>query len=175
MKSQKKTDKLSKYKPEDLASSIVFPGPENENESRLELVSQYRKEWESKRTPKDRLISQLLQLKFQIEEVIRSDKYDKEKHFGYFLKEYISCLEKKNKEFAEEVDVDPTELSLFINRRRDPPEKFIIRLEIHSNKNFPAIMWYKLIEKEKEYKLMYNNDIRASEYGHVKGKLRISI
>lgn len=173
MKALKNLEK--KYTPAEIAEAFIFPGSEEGKEGRLEALRQFRKEREAKRTDKDRLIAKLLQLRFQIEHAIQSKDYDKKLHFGFFLKEYISRLEKKNKEFASEVDVDPTELSLFINRRRDPPEKFIIRLEIHSNKNFPAIMWYKLIEKEKEYQLMHDKELRLKEREHVTGKLKFSI
>jgi hypothetical protein len=175
-KADKVYEELSKiYTPEEIVEAYIFPASDEQRERGLEAFRQYRRELEANRTEKDRLIMKLLQLKFQIEDVIKSNAFDKEKHFGFFLKEYISCLEKKNKEFADEVDVDPTELSLFINRRRDPPEKFIIRLEIHSNKNFPAIMWYKLLEKEKEHKLIYNQALRQSELGHVKTQLPFSL
>jgi hypothetical protein len=59
-------------------------------------------------------------------------------------------------------------LSQIINQHRQPTEKLIIRLEIHSNKNFPALLWFKLIEKEKAYKLIHDKELRERERKHVK-------
>lgn len=114
-------------------------------------------------------------MKFLIEDYIRSDSFDKNFHFGYFLKEYISRLEKKNKEFAQEINVDPAELSQIINKHRKPTEKLIFRLEIHSNKNFPALMWFKVLEKERAYELLHDRSIIEEEKKHVKRKLGFSL
>jgi plasmid maintenance system antidote protein VapI len=88
-----------------------------------------------------------------MEDYIKTDEFVKELHFGFFLKEYIARLDKKNKDFAQEINMDPSELSQVINKHRSPSDKLIIRLDIHSNKNFPALMWLRLIEKEKAYEL----------------------
>ena len=173
MKSYKEIEK--KYKPEEIAESFVFSGETKGRSERLEAFQQFRSKANAKQSEKDKIIAQLLQLKFQIEDYIKSEAFDQSQHFGFFLKEYITRLDKKSKEFATEIDVDPTELSLIINKHREPSEKLIIRLEIHSNKSFPAIMWFKLIEKEKAYQLIHNKDIRNREKTHVKQRLSFSI
>ena len=65
-------------------------------------------------------------------------------------------------------------MSQVINKRRKPTEKLIFRLEIHSNKNFPALMWFRLLEKDRAYELKHNKDIIDSEKKHVKEKLAFS-
>ncbi|PSL48707.1 helix-turn-helix protein [Chitinophaga niastensis] len=173
MKSYKEIAK--KYKPEEIAQSFVFPDTSGKKEAKLEAFQQFRQKADAKRTEKDKIIAQLLQLKFQIEDYINTEVFNKSQHFGFFLKEYIERLEKKNKEFASEIDIDPTELSQIINKHRAPTEKLIIRLEIHSNKSFPAIMWFKLIEKEKAYELIHDKEIRNRESKHVKQKSAFSL
>jgi plasmid maintenance system antidote protein VapI len=174
MKSYKEIEK--QYSPEEIAESLVFPGTKDpkEREARLEEFRKYRKKISDKQSEKSKLISQLLQLKFLIEDYLKGDTFNKEYHFGYFLKEYITRIEKKNNQFADEIDVKPTELSQVINKRRKPTEKLIFRLDIHSNKNFPALMWFKLLEKERAYELKHNKGIIDSEKKYVKEKLAFS-
>ncbi|HMG82895.1 MAG TPA: hypothetical protein VK559_07655 [Ferruginibacter sp.] len=175
MKSYKEIEK--KYTPKEIAESFVFPHDLNkvQREQSLDNFRKWRKENEAKRTVEGKLKIQLLQLKFLMEDYIQQMDYKKDYNFSYFLKEYIIRLEKKNKDFAGEINVDPTELSQIINKHRAPNEKFIIRLEIHSNKNFPAIMWFKLIEKEKVFQLEHDTKLRTSENKHVKSRLAFSL
>lgn len=174
MKSLKDIEK--EYTPEEMTESFVFPGPKDpkQREALLDAFRTHRKKVSAKHSEKTRLISQLLQLKFLIEDYINSDTFNKNYYFGYFLKEYIIRLDKKNNQFAAEIDVKPTELSQVINKRRKPTEKLIFRLEIHSNKNFPALMWFRVLEKERAHELKHNRDIIDSEKKHVKEKLSFS-
>ncbi len=174
MKSLKNIEK--ELTPKEIAESLVFPDTRSpkQREALLEAYSEHRKKSAAKQSEKTKLIALLLQLKFLIEEYIASDKFNKERYFGYFLKEYIQRLEKKNKEFAQEIDVDPAELSQIINRHRKPTEKLIFRLEIHSNRNFPALLWFKILEKERAYELQHNRNIIENEKKHVKQKLAFS-
>jgi plasmid maintenance system antidote protein VapI len=174
MKSYKEIER--KYTPQEIAESIVFPGTKNtkEREAVLSEFRDFRKGISDKQSEKSKTISLLLQLKFLIEDYLNTESFNKNYYFGYFLKEYIARLEKKNKEFATEIDVDPTELSQVINKHRKPTDKLIFRLEIHSNKNFPALMWFKLLEKERAYEILHNKGIIESEKKHVKRKLRFS-
>jgi plasmid maintenance system antidote protein VapI len=174
MKSYKEIEK--EFTPEEIAESIVFPGTKNqkERESVLAEFRKLRKKISNKQSKESKTISQLLQLKFLIEDYLKDDKFNKKFYFGYFLKEYIARLEKKNNQFANEIDVNPTELSQIINKHRKPTEKLIFRLEIHSNRNFPAVMWFKLLEKERAYELHHNKKIINSEKKHVKEKIDFS-
>ncbi len=171
MKSYKEIEQ--KYKPEEIAESFVFP-PDldaGQREKSLEQFRKWRKENESKRSAKSKFITRLLQLKFLMDDYIKNKEFKKEYDFSYFLVQYIDILDIKKKEFAQVIDVDPTELSQILNKHRSPSEKFIIRLELHSNKNFPAIIWYKLVEKEKAFQLQNDTNLRISESKHVKSKL----
>lgn len=174
MKSRKKNEE--KYTPEEIAVSFIFPdlATGKERKEKLAAFQAYRKQTVSKYTEKDKLAFQLLQLKFLIEDYLKTEDYNQSYTFGFFLKEYISRLDKKNKEFAEEIDIDATELSQIINRHRNPSEKIIIRLEIHSNNNFPALLWLRLLEKEKAYELVHNVQLRKDQAKHVKRKLQLS-
>ncbi|WP_291906332.1 helix-turn-helix transcriptional regulator [Chitinophaga sp. CB10] len=175
MKPQKDIEK--KHTNKELAASIVFPGPQNlrDREDMLSALKEIRKRKKQEQTDDSKLIAQLLQLKFLMEDYLNDKALNQHLYFGYFLKEYIVRLEKKYKQFAEEIDVNPTELSQIINRHRNPTDKIIYRLEIHSNRNFPAIMWFRILEKQREYELMHDASIVNSEKSHVKKQLSFSL
>lgn len=181
MKSKKEIEKKykeleKKYTPEEIAEAFVFP-MSADPEERKEMLSAFkdiRKKYAERQSEEDKLISKLLQLRFLMEDYLKGDNLREEFYFGFFLKEYITRLEKKNKDFANEINVDPTELSQIINKHRKPTDKIIYRLELHSNRNFPAIMWFRLLEKEREYELMHNNNIVESEKQNVSEHLHFS-
>lgn len=103
-----------------------------------------------------------------------SSEYKEVLSFGYFLSEYVNRQEKKDKQFAAEIDIKPAVLSQYLNNHRKPPERFVIRLELHSNGMIPALSWFKLLQKDKEHEIMTNKDIRAEESKHIRNKLEIA-
>jgi transcriptional regulator with XRE-family HTH domain len=173
-----KANKLKeKYTPKELADAFVFrtklsPKERKESDAYLnEMRIKKRKDI----TPAQLLLARLLQLKYQMEDYLTNDSYDLTHSFASYLREYLNSLNKKNKEFAKDIDIDETELSQILNNHRKPSEKLIIRLEIHSNKTIPAITWFKLLEKEKEHEFLTNTIIRKTEGKHVKNRLKLSI
>lgn len=166
-----KKNKLNdKYTDKELAESFVFRSKltsVQQAESDREL-GEKRKELRKAVTPKQELLSRLLQLKYQIEDYLENQDYDATRSFGFFLRGYLESLNKKNKEFAKDIDIAETELSQILNKHRNPSEKVIIRLELHSNKIIPAIMWHRLIEKEKEHEILTNTELRIKEQEHVR-------
>jgi transcriptional regulator with XRE-family HTH domain len=171
-----KTNKLTKkYKASELADSFVFRSTLNDKqktEGRTQLAKA-REKVRKNITPGQKLLAGVLQLKYQMEDYGKSSIYDKNLSFAYFLRQYIKLKYTANKQFALDINIDETELSQLLNNHRSPSEKTIIRLEIHSNKTIPALSWYKLIEKEKEYELQNNTEVREKETKYVKNKLGV--
>lgn len=169
-------NKSKSYTNRELAEANVYPA-----DSSLINEKEERDFWELRRkrflekSPEQKLFSNILQLKFQMEDYLNRNYYDSNTNFGYFLRNYIESLGKKNKEFAEEIDIKPAELSQLINNHRNPNNEILVRLEIHSNNNIPALIWYKLLEKDKEHYLMSDKEIRKEERKHVKRKLSFSL
>ena len=122
-------------------------------------------------TDNDRLSLQLLQLKIQVEDYIQNKEFDPELTFGHFLKQYVDLFRVKRKDFADEISIDTTLLSQFINEHRMPPDYIAIRLEIHSNNSIPASYWVKLVEKQKEFDLKADMEIRKREMKFVRRRL----
>lgn len=168
---------FSKFTDEELADAFVFPSDEvltvKEKKEENDFWMARRKRFESF-TPRQKMYSRLLQLKFQLEDYVGSSQYKESLNFGYFLNEYVSRQDKKDKQFANEVDVTPAVLSQYINNHRKPKDEFMIRLEIHSNGMIPAISWFKVIQKDKEHEIMTNQDLRLEESKHVKNKLEFA-
>lgn len=173
-----KTNKLiNKYTPKELADAFVFRtklSAKKKVQANKQLNGM-RKKVQAKSTPEQELLARLLQLKYQMEDYSNNAPYDVNRSFGFFLREYLKFLNMRNKDFASDIGIDETELSQVLNRHRKPSEKVIIRLEIHSNKIIPAIIWFKLLEKEKEYEILTDSKIRTVERKHVKNKLQLSI
>jgi len=160
----------------EIREAIVAPGS-LKGEGRGEMLESFRsirKKIAEDYTIEDEQIARFLQLKFLIEDYLSSELFTNHYFFGYFLKEYISRQDKRSKDFAWEIDVDPAELSLIINRHRKPTEKLIFRLDIHSNRNFPAQLWFKVLEKDREIELLRNTQLIEREKKHVKRKLSFS-
>ena len=176
MKSNREVKKTPNSDSQELDESFISPKlTEKERIESIEVFKDYRKKVESKRSHDDKLKIQLLQLKFLMEDYLKTDKYDKALSFAYFLRQYIERLDKKNVEFAQEINITPTELSQLINNHRDPNHKIIMRLEAHSNMIFPAVMWFNLFAKEKALELIKNDSLRRAEGKRVKKRLQFSI
>jgi len=164
-----------KHTDEELAEAIIFPVKltTSQKEEAARQLAIARKATQKTISEKDRLILGLLQLKFQMEDYIRNKEFDPEFTFSYFLKQYVELLKVKRKEFAREISIDETLLSQFINQHRMLPEYMAVRLEIHSNNAIPAIYWFKVVEKQKEYELNTNIALRKKERKYVRRKLAI--
>jgi plasmid maintenance system antidote protein VapI len=168
---------LTKYTPKELAEGFVFRSElsAKEQQEAGKQLKEARKKAQQEITPNQQVVFRLMQLKFQMEDYIKGAGYNAKLSFGHFLREYVLSLDKNNRAFAKDIDIDETELSQIINNHRKPSEKLMIRLEIHSNKTIPAIIWYKLLEKEREHEMMTDNVMRLRERKHVKNRIQAGI
>jgi plasmid maintenance system antidote protein VapI len=161
---------LKQYGAEELGASLVFPKPKPGKPDKktgnilLEELTKRR----SNLLTEDQLKAQIMQLRFQIEDYLKENRFNRKKTFGYFLKSYITILDRKSNEFADEIDINPTELSQYINNHRTPPQPVMIRLELHSQNIIPAIHWYRLAESRKLHELMSDKSLRREQKKFVK-------
>ena len=121
-----------------------------------------------------RLSLAVLQLKLQLKDYIQNNEFNPELTFGHFLKQNVNLLDIKRKQFADEISIDATPLSQFINQHRRPPEYMAICLEIHSNNSIPAIYWFKLVEKQRAHELKTDKELRRKELENVHRKLAVT-
>ncbi len=168
---------FSKFSNKELAEAFVFPSKppvtSKEKQEEAEFFQERRRKF-ANRTPQQQIYDKLLQLKFQLEDYISSNQYQDVLNFSYFLNEYVNRQDKKDKDFAAEIDIKPAVLSQYLNNYRKPPEKIVFRLELHSNGMIPAVAWYKLLQKDKEHEIMTDSTIRKEESKHIKNRLEFA-
>jgi hypothetical protein len=160
-----KRKRAPKYTPQELAEALVFPVKltKAQQKEASEQLAAARKKGQKQPDEKTTLSLLIYQLKFQLEDYIHHKEFRPDLTFGHFLKRYVDILQIKRKDFAAEISIDETLVSQFINEHRLPPDYVAIRLEIHSNNSIPAIYWFKLVEKQKEYELKTDKALRRKE------------
>jgi len=160
---------LKKHGPKELAESVMVPAKLTAKQHRAAdtELNKILADRRAAMSDADKLQGRLLQMRFKMEKYLNEPVFDKNKTFGYFLKGYISTLNKRRHEFAHEIDIKPTALSQYINNHREPPQYIFIRLEIHSHRKIPAASWYRLREKETIHTLDTNTALRGKEQKHV--------
>lgn len=164
------TKGLDSYTDQELAEALIFPvaastGTQAKFED-AEFWNERRKKFAA-RNPQERLRDDLLRVKFQLEDYLLQDNYESQQNFAYFLSAYARCLHKADKQFATELDIKSSVLSQYLNNHRRPPEKFVFRLEQHSEGVITARSWYRLLQKDKEHELLSNINIRREESRHI--------
>lgn len=161
------------YKPGELAEAYVFPDvvSETEREDVLTAFRKFRKERSVAQSTESKYKNRLLQLRFLMEDYLASSKFNEQYDFAYFLDQYITRLEMNYTSFAKDIAVGLSTISQIIGKHRKPTDKIIYRLYIHSNKNFPVALWYRVLEKEKIYELENNKAILENESKYVKHSL----
>ena len=164
-----------KYTDSELAESFIFRSKitaKQKFEADKQLNEALAKKKE-KTSEKEKLYASLMQMRFQMEDYVGSNSYNEQLSFSYFLRRYIKLRYKANKQFAMDINIEATELSLILNNHRLPSEKTIVRLELHSA--IPAVVWYKLVEKQKEYELTTDKSLREKEIKHVRNRLELKL
>jgi len=167
-----KAKKENKWEEED----ISFQSPSltvAEKSANWSAFGKYRQEAKEKVSDKDRLRLRFLRLKFSMNEYLKAGQSDY--RFYSFLGTYMKCLNLSGKTFAGEINIKPSELSQILHGRRDPNRRIMMRLEIHSNYNFPARLWYEVLAKDKALELKYDEVLRKTEEAVVQPKIKVVI
>jgi plasmid maintenance system antidote protein VapI len=162
-----------KFTPEELADAFVFPvklTAKQKKEAAAQLATA-RKRTQAEMTDETKFSLNAFGLRFRIEDYLKEDIFDPERTFGSFLKMYVQLMEKKRKDFAEDISIDETLLSQLINGHRLPPDYVAIRLELHSNNKIPAVLWIRLVEKQRLHEIANNKELRKKENPFVRNKL----
>ena len=119
----------------------------------------------------DKIHTRLQQLKFMMEDHLEMVFTNPKHHFGFFLGQYIDRLGIKHKTFAETIHLMPTELSQILNYHRRPKDKLAFRLDIHSGGSFPALLWFRIIQKDRYNELFMDDSWLQREKVYVKSTL----
>jgi len=158
------------YTEEELAEAFVFPHALTEEEKKKadQELWEFRKKRLQEMTPEEKIYSGLLQIKYQIKAYVESEYYDENKGVSTYLREYMRVVAKTQKELAEDIAVHPTRLSRILNEKEKLSLAIAYRLEGHAGDLIPAILWWKLMQKEVEHEIRTDEKIRKREKKRVK-------
>ncbi|HMQ61530.1 MAG TPA: helix-turn-helix domain-containing protein [Flavilitoribacter sp.] len=158
------------YTDEELAEAFVFPNdhtPEEETEARRQMA-EFRKNRLMEMTGEEKVFSSLMRIKYQMQHYVRTPGYDGTRKFANFLEDYLIAVNRKQKEFAEDIDIHPARLSRILNDKEKIGKSLAYRLEKHSGELIPAILWWKLAQKEVEHEIQTDSVNREKEGKKVK-------
>ncbi len=116
----------------------------------------------------DRLLSGLLSIKYQIKAYVESSYFEASKSFAVVLQSYLELVNRKQKEFAQDIDLHPSRLNRILKGKEKIGKKIAYRLEEHSGAIIPAIYWWKLMQKDVEQEIRTEVELRESEKKRVK-------
>lgn len=163
------------YTIEEIAESMLIPQDLTKEEQKKadEELSAFRFKLLRERTEKQRILSDLMRFRFQLENYIKNEEYVEEKSFGKQLEEYTRILKRTKKALSKDLDIHYTKLSRIINNREEPNMVLIYRLEQHSGSLISALIWWKLIIKKQEYQIKQDLETRKKEALNVKNAVQV--
>lgn len=163
-------DLRKEYTVEEIANFAMIPsevGEEASKQAREEFAA-LRMKRRAEMSEQDRLLSGLLSIKYQIKKYIDSRYFDASIKFGELLVKYLELVGRKQKEFADDIDIHPSRLSRILKGKEKIGKKLAFRLEKHSGEIIPAIYWWKLMQKEIEQEILTEASLKVEEKKHVK-------
>lgn len=162
-------NKLNDLAPQEQVEAFVYPhglSPSEKAEAD-EDIRKFRKERLLQMSEKDKMMANLLRLKFQIEDYIQQGIYAKEYEFSAFLQQYLKILNKKQSVFSAEIGLHPTKISQILTGKVAPNLALSYRLEIHSGGLLTAVLWWHLIAKKIAHDVQQNSELRLKEAKNV--------
>lgn len=159
-----------KYTDEEIAESMLIPAElteEEEQKARREFA-EFRMKRRSEMTGKEKIFSGLLRIRYQMKSYIENKEYDEGQSVSKYLIDYSEVTGKNQKELAADIDVHPSRLSRILNGKERIGKSVAYRLEIHSGSLIPAILWWKLVQKEIEQEIKTEKEERRQEGKRVK-------
>ena len=150
--------------PQDLTKEETKAANEEMRKIRLEMIANM--------TDEEKLIGEVMRLRFQIANYVKKGDFNPEQTFGKYLGEYIRLLDRNRRTISDELAVHYTKLSRLINDKEEPNIELAYRLEAHSGEMIPAILWWKLVIKKQEHLITKDTKKRKAEAKKVKNSLR---
>jgi plasmid maintenance system antidote protein VapI len=163
-----------KYTNEEIVDSMIIPADltKEEKEQAHKEMKEVRMKLLSETTEEDRILSDVMRIRFLIENYLKEDSFSFEKTFGKYLEEYIHVVKKTRKEIAEDLSIHYTKMSRIINDKEEPNIELCYRLEKHSGNLIKTKLWWKLIVKKQEFVISEDKTTRLTEQGKVKNSIR---
>lgn len=165
-----------KYTDEEIADAMLIPADLTAEEKKKadEELRAFRFKLLHEMTEEQRIYSDLLRFRYQMESYIKQEKFTQEKSFGKQLEEYARILKRTKKKLSEDLNIHSTRLSRIINDREEPNVELTYRLEKHSANLIPALVWWKLITKKQEFSISQDTKTRKKEAAMVTNAIKFS-
>jgi plasmid maintenance system antidote protein VapI len=163
-----------KYTDEEIADSMLIPADltEEEKAGLHQEMKEIRMQKLRDMSEEDRILADVMRLRFQIEGYLKERIFSFQKTFGKFLEEYIRILKKSRRTIADDLAIHYTKLSRIINDKEEPNIELAYRLEKHSGKLIAAELWWKLMIKKQEFIISQDESTKKAEQDKVKNPLR---
>lgn len=163
------------YTDEEIADAMLIPADLTAEEQKAAdaEIRAFRFELLRNRTEEQRILSDLMRFRFQLERYIKEDNYTVDKSFGQQVEEYARILKKTKKQLSEDLDIHYTRLSRIINNKEEPNMELTYRLEEHSGGLVPALVWWRLMVKKKEHQIRKDVKTRKVEAARVRNGVRV--
>lgn len=158
----------------EIAESMLLPEDlTNDEKNQLhEEMRAFRFKILREQTEAQRVQSDLMRLRFQMKEYVKDHTYSEDRSFNYFLSEYVRILNRTKKTLSEELNIHYTKLSRIFSGKDEPNVKLMYRLEEHSGKLIPSLLWWKLVIKKQEYFIKKDTETRKAEAAKVKNAMK---
>jgi plasmid maintenance system antidote protein VapI len=163
-----------KYTDEEIAESMLIPADltKEEKENAHTEMMEFRMKQLKETTQEDRILSDVMRLRFFIEDYLKEEHFSFEKTFGKYLEEYIRIIRKTRKEIATDLSIHYTKLSRIVNDKEEPNIELCYRLEKHSGNLIKTKTWWKLIVKKQAFVISEDKATRLTEQNKVKNPIR---
>ncbi len=119
-----------------------------------------------------RIYAGLLKLKYEIEDYLTLETFDRGHTFDSYLKKYVQIFNLKRKALAEDLSIHETKFSRIINGKEDPGLNILYRIEGHSNGVLKAELLWKLVMRKMEFEIIANKKDRKIQLKLVRNKFR---
>ncbi len=163
-----------KYSDAEIADAMMIPADLTaaEEVTMAQEMKAIRFQKLSETTEEDRILADVMRLRFNIEAYLKSNAFLFDKTFGKYLEEYIRILKKSRKAIAEDLALHYTKLSRIINDKEEPSIALCYRLEKHTGNLIKARLWWQLLIKKQAFILEEDEATRIAEQNKVKNALR---
>jgi len=164
------------YTDEEIADSMLIPADMTvaEKAKADEEIRAFRFKLLRERTEEQRIFSDLMRLKIQMEDYIKKEPYSDAKSFGRYLEEYVRILGRTKKKLSEDLNVHYTKLSRIFNDREAPNVELMYKLEEHSGGLIPAVIWWKLLIKKQEFLIKKDKETRKQVASEVRDVVKVA-
>jgi hypothetical protein len=153
--------------PEELVEAAIFPSDLNPEETKAMALEmrELRMSRLAGLTEEEKTYANLVRLRIQMERYLLDEaNLEIEKSFGFFLKIYQTLTGRNQRALALDLGVHHTKLNRLLNDHDFPNLAFIYRLEKHSGKMIPALLWWKTANKKTEF-LIHSDKITKIKEG----------